>query len=186
MCNQQEHTTKPSRAPQYISWNVGQSSAVVLVPGRVFRGMAVVRLVHSLLEFLLVFFIVHRKLYILVRLIRCPGCMGFIHGLRFLCFSLQTSLESSCVLRRLNMALDAAKGMNYLHTSDPPVIHRDLKSPNLLVDKHWRVKVRPQVLHFSICICNFDGSSSFLLRLKLVEYFFNFGLLKHAISCVIS
>ncbi len=40
------------------------------------------------------------------------------------------------------MALDAAKGMNYLHTSDPPVIHRDLKSPNLLVDKHWRVKVR--------------------------------------------
>ena len=43
---------------------------------------------------------------------------------------------------RLSMALDAAKGMNYLHTSDPPVIHRDLKSPNLLVDKHWRVKVR--------------------------------------------
>ena len=43
--------------------------------------------------------------------------------------------------RRLAMALDAAKGMNYLHSSDPPVIHRDLKSPNLLVDKHWRVKV---------------------------------------------
>ncbi|KAK9830425.1 hypothetical protein WJX72_011709 [[Myrmecia] bisecta] len=43
--------------------------------------------------------------------------------------------------RRLNMVLDAAKGMNYLHSSDPPVIHRDLKSPNLLVDKHWRVKV---------------------------------------------
>ncbi|KAK9833554.1 hypothetical protein WJX81_005671 [Elliptochloris bilobata] len=43
--------------------------------------------------------------------------------------------------KRLSMALDAAKGMNYLHTSDPPVIHRDLKSPNLLVDKHWRVKV---------------------------------------------
>jgi len=43
--------------------------------------------------------------------------------------------------RRLGMALDAAKGMNYLHSSDPPVIHRDLKSPNLLVDKHWRVKV---------------------------------------------
>lgn len=43
--------------------------------------------------------------------------------------------------RRLGMALDAAKGMHYLHSSDPPVIHRDLKSPNLLVDKHWRVKV---------------------------------------------
>ncbi|KAF1886610.1 hypothetical protein Lal_00045843 [Lupinus albus] len=43
--------------------------------------------------------------------------------------------------RRLRMALDVAKGMNYLHTSHPPVVHRDLKSPNLLVDKHWVVKV---------------------------------------------
>ena len=43
--------------------------------------------------------------------------------------------------RRLNMALDAAKGMLYLHAHAPPIIHRDLKSPNLLVDKHWRVKV---------------------------------------------
>ncbi|XP_057717898.1 probable serine/threonine-protein kinase SIS8 [Arachis stenosperma] len=43
--------------------------------------------------------------------------------------------------RRLRMALDVAKGMNYLHTSNPPIVHRDLKSPNLLVDKHWVVKV---------------------------------------------
>lgn len=43
--------------------------------------------------------------------------------------------------KRLNMALDAAKGMLYLHAHSPPIIHRDLKSPNLLVDKHWRVKV---------------------------------------------
>ena len=43
--------------------------------------------------------------------------------------------------KRLNMALDAAKGMLYLHNHAPPIIHRDLKSPNLLVDKHWRLKV---------------------------------------------
>ncbi|KAK2078096.1 hypothetical protein QBZ16_003964 [Prototheca wickerhamii] len=43
--------------------------------------------------------------------------------------------------RRLNMALDACKGMLYLHSHAPPIIHRDLKSPNLLVDKHWRVKI---------------------------------------------
>lgn len=43
--------------------------------------------------------------------------------------------------RRLNMALDAAKGMLYLHAHAPPIIHRDLKTPNLLVDRHWRVKV---------------------------------------------
>lgn len=43
--------------------------------------------------------------------------------------------------RRLRMALDAARGMNYLHTSSPVIVHRDLKSPNLLVDKNWVLKV---------------------------------------------
>ncbi|XP_016500891.2 putative serine/threonine-protein kinase SIS8 isoform X1 [Nicotiana tabacum] len=43
--------------------------------------------------------------------------------------------------RRLRMALDTARGMNYLHNCTPMVVHRDLKSPNLLVDKNWVVKV---------------------------------------------
>ncbi|KAG5007534.1 hypothetical protein JHK82_025454 [Glycine max] len=43
--------------------------------------------------------------------------------------------------RRLKMALDTARGMNYLHNCTPVVVHRDLKSPNLLVDKNWVVKV---------------------------------------------
>ncbi|KAF6253092.1 kinase-like domain-containing protein [Scenedesmus sp. NREL 46B-D3] len=43
--------------------------------------------------------------------------------------------------RRLQMALDIARGMNYLHTSTPAIVHRDLKSPNLLVDRDWTVKV---------------------------------------------
>lgn len=41
--------------------------------------------------------------------------------------------------RRLSMALDAAKGMLYLHMRG--IVHRDLKSPNLLVEATWRVKV---------------------------------------------
>lgn len=43
--------------------------------------------------------------------------------------------------RRLRMALDVVRGMNYLHRRNPPIIHRDLKSSNLLVDKSWTVKV---------------------------------------------
>ncbi|KAF2912107.1 hypothetical protein DAI22_11g231600 [Oryza sativa Japonica Group] len=43
--------------------------------------------------------------------------------------------------RRVHMAIDIARGMNYLHNSSPPIVHRDLKSSNLLVDKNWTVKV---------------------------------------------
>jgi serine/threonine protein kinase len=40
------------------------------------------------------------------------------------------------------MAYDTAKGMLYLHSNSPSaVIHRDLKSPNLLVTADWTVKV---------------------------------------------
>ncbi|KAI3796838.1 hypothetical protein L1987_39524 [Smallanthus sonchifolius] len=45
------------------------------------------------------------------------------------------------IRRRLRMALDTARGMNYLHNCTPVIVHRDLKSPNLLVDKNWVVKV---------------------------------------------
>ncbi|KAJ4963210.1 hypothetical protein NE237_023149 [Protea cynaroides] len=43
--------------------------------------------------------------------------------------------------KRLRMALDVAKGINYLHCLVPPIVHWDLKSANLLVDKNWTVKV---------------------------------------------
>ena len=34
------------------------------------------------------------------------------------------------------------QGLLQLHSHRPAILHRDLKSPNLLVDKHWRVKVQ--------------------------------------------
>ncbi|XP_033146764.1 serine/threonine-protein kinase EDR1 isoform X3 [Brassica rapa] len=51
--------------------------------------------------------------------------------------------------RRIRMALDIACGMNYLHCCSPPIIHRDLKSSNLLVDRNCTVKpqwMAPEVL----------------------------------------
>eukprot|EP00117_Sycon_ciliatum_P037092 scpid38338/ scgid27809/ Serine/threonine-protein kinase CTR1 len=41
----------------------------------------------------------------------------------------------------LRFALDIARGMRYLHSSNPPQIHRDLKSSNLLVSDKWVVKI---------------------------------------------
>lgn len=42
---------------------------------------------------------------------------------------------------RVRMALDCASAMLYLHSSDPCIVHRDLKAENLLVSDGWNVKV---------------------------------------------
>ncbi len=39
--------------------------------------------------------------------------------------------------RRVSLLCDVARGMNYLHTRVPRVIHRDLKCGNVLVNKDW-------------------------------------------------
>ncbi|GAB4861475.1 hypothetical protein Ancab_036677 [Ancistrocladus abbreviatus] len=43
---------------------------------------------------------------------------------------------------RLKVALDAARGIEYLHAyAVPPIIHRDIKSSNILLNANWRAKV---------------------------------------------
>jgi serine/threonine protein kinase len=37
---------------------------------------------------------------------------------------------------RWRIALDVAKGMRYLHSYNPPIVHRDLRSPNIFVRRH--------------------------------------------------
>lgn len=41
----------------------------------------------------------------------------------------------------LRMLMDASRGMHFLHSNNSPILHRDLKSANLLIDADWRCKV---------------------------------------------
>lgn len=54
--------------------------------------------------------------------------------------------KSSSVLNswkmRIKISLDAARGIEYLHNyAVPPIIHRDIKSSNILLDSNWVARV---------------------------------------------
>ncbi|GAU10175.1 hypothetical protein TSUD_420120, partial [Trifolium subterraneum] len=43
---------------------------------------------------------------------------------------------------RLNIAIDAARGLDYLHNGcKPPIMHRDLKPSNILLDENMHAKI---------------------------------------------
>eukprot|EP01095_Lingulamoeba_sp_RSL-Kostka_P012223 TRINITY_DN479_c0_g1_i2.p1 TRINITY_DN479_c0_g1~~TRINITY_DN479_c0_g1_i2.p1 ORF type:complete len:455 (-),score=155.91 TRINITY_DN479_c0_g1_i2:272-1636(-) len=63
------------------------------------------------------------------------------------------------LFQRLNFAKDAALGMNWLHSSNPIFIHRDLKLSNLLVDNNYKV-----------CVCDFGLAQMKPKEVNNLEY----------------
>lgn len=60
--------------------------------------------------------------------------------------SLDRHLSSTTLTwtQRIKICLDAARGLSYLHDdkgTQQRVIHRDIKSPNILLDENWNAKV---------------------------------------------
>ncbi|XP_021749773.1 LOW QUALITY PROTEIN: probable LRR receptor-like serine/threonine-protein kinase At4g29180 [Chenopodium quinoa] len=59
--------------------------------------------------------------------------------------NLQSNLSASKPLSwklRLQIALDSAQGLEYLHNGcSPPVVHRDVKTQNILLDKNLQAKI---------------------------------------------
>ncbi|XP_031109125.1 putative serine/threonine-protein kinase-like protein CCR3 [Ipomoea triloba] len=59
----------------------------------------------------------------------------------------KSNVEKSCSVlnswkMRIKIALDAARGIEYLHSyAVPPIIHRDIKSSNILIDGDWTGRV---------------------------------------------
>ena len=56
---------------------------------------------------------------------------GDLH--QFLQPTIPHTFESLPFRLRLLIAWDIAKGMNSMHSQNPPIIHRDLRSPNIFV-----------------------------------------------------
>nr|XP_043611569.1 chitin elicitor receptor kinase 1-like [Erigeron canadensis] len=63
---------------------------------------------------------------------------------------------------RVQIALDSARGLEYIHEHTVPVyIHRDIKSPNILIDENFRAKVAD----FGLAKLTEVGSGSLQTRL---------------------
>jgi serine/threonine protein kinase len=45
--------------------------------------------------------------------------------------------------QRLLLVIESARALVYLHRLSPPVVHRDIKSSNILIDDRFHAKVLP-------------------------------------------
>ncbi|XP_059277962.1 putative receptor-like protein kinase At5g39000 [Lycium ferocissimum] len=56
-------------------------------------------------------------------------------------YNMDRSSSSLSLEQRLRIAIGAAHGLNFLHRSQIWVIHRDVKSSNILLDENWVSKI---------------------------------------------
>ncbi|KAF5793511.1 putative protein kinase RLK-Pelle-RLCK-VIIa-2 family [Helianthus annuus] len=77
-------------------------------------------------------------------------CAEGVHRMlvfEFMCNgSLEENLSRECCRevewsKRMEIAKGLARGLEYLHNMDPPVIHRDIKSANILLDHDFTPKI---------------------------------------------
>ncbi|KAJ4842041.1 hypothetical protein Tsubulata_039423 [Turnera subulata] len=54
----------------------------------------------------------------------------------------QTFCEFQSWSQRIQIALDVANGLHYIHNfTDPPYVHRDISSCNILLSRHFRANI---------------------------------------------
>lgn len=68
------------------------------------------------------------------------------NGALLIIYMIRTMWKTSSIVNswkmRIKIALDAARGIEYLHNyAVPPIIHRDIKSSNILIDGNWIARV---------------------------------------------
>ncbi|KAF9611713.1 hypothetical protein IFM89_034896, partial [Coptis chinensis] len=81
----------------------------------------------------------------------------------------------------MKIALDAARmltrGLEYLHENcNPPVIHRDLKSSNILLDSNFNAKVKEPNFNYFVSLSNYG-----LLELAHLDFKATPNFLLHSI-----
>lgn len=64
--------------------------------------------------------------------------------------------------RVFRFAIETTKGLEQLHNGDPQIVHRDLKSLNLLVNEKWEVKV----CDFGLSRFNTDSNMKTLVQMR--------------------
>ena len=76
-------------------------------------------------------------------------------------------------IRRVTIAVQAARGIEYLHGyACPPVIHRDIKSSNILIDEEHNARVAMDDMEPRLVTCNHKCDKITSSNRSLVEHWF--------------